>query len=616
NSLPTALVVAVNQPSGVVTRQQIATVSDPDQSPGALTVSLAQMSGSGITLGNLSVDAGGKVFADVAAACLASNATFTLTVRDDLGEAATTVCTIHPTAAVAPILGTYQNVTVGQSANLNILASTRPSDDGGISSLVVSASAGFAGQLRINTTTGTVTVNNANPPGNYTITVVATDACGLATTRSFKLTVNQITTTVINTDNCFSQGATVKIESQITHYGSAPVNGFLILNLPTQLAGIPNACQSAPATGDCTNEPSSLHWNGTIASGQTVKLTFDTQLVTLPPTGSSLSISSFVSFDAGATASYEISLTINTSCDEEPGMPNPATATVSDDKPGSVLFFPLYSSTHESPQTENTRINLTNLDKTNLTRLQIFFVNNNGGVASSSLCLGPTQTVSFLVSDYDPGVRGYILAVAVDQNGRPIKFNHLVGSEQVKLSSGHAASLNAIAFSAIAETPVTLPPGATTATLKFDGENYNAAPRTVALSNIPSPIDGNETLLFLDLFGGNLSAQNVGTLGDFTGLIYDDEGKSYSFSFNSTQNQFQKVLSDSFPRTQPRWLSAVNAGRNGWMRFASTTNKSVIGVSLSKTTNLLPYTQGHNLHFLDLINTVTLTIPLFQPICQ
>lgn len=615
NSLPTVMAIAVDQPAGSAARRQIAKVNDIDQSPGALVVSLTQLSGSGLSISNQSVDAAGNVFADVVAACTASNTTLDLTVRDELGEKASAIILVHPTSPLLPTLGTYANQTVGQGATLNIIPSARPGDDGGLSSVQVTASAGFAGQVKVNAVTGTVNVTNANPPGNYTITVTAIDNCGLITNRSFQLTVDKVVTTLANSATCLSQGSTIKVDTQITHYGPTSVTGSLILSLPSELTAVPNSCQLSPATGACnTNDSQLISWTGTLTPGQTVSVSFDTQLTTVPAKGSVISISSFASFESGTTTSYSTNININ--CEDEPGVPYPATARVSDDKPGSVLFFPIYSSTYDSPQSENTRLSLTNLDKTTSTQLHVFFVNNNGGVASSFLCLAPLQTMTMLVSDYDPGVRGYILAIAVDATGCPIKFNNLIGSEQIKLASGHAASLSAIAFAAIAETPVICPPGATTATLKFDGVNYNPAPRTLALSNIASPADGNEHLLILDLFGGDFSSQNVGALGDFTGLFYDAESKPYSFSFSSTQPQFQKIISDSFPRTQPRWSSAVTSGKSGWMRFASNTNRSVIGVSLSKGTNLLPYSQGHNLHYLDFTNTATLTIPLIRPVCQ
>jgi hypothetical protein len=46
----------------------------------------------------------------------------------------------------------------------------------------------------------------------------------------------------------------------------------------------------------------------------------------------------------------------------------------------------------------------------------------------------------------------------------------------------------------------------TTAALTFDGASYNCAPRVLALSNIPSRAEGNDTLVVLNRFGGNLGS--------------------------------------------------------------------------------------------------------------
>src|SRR5262245_34068963 len=98
----------------------------------------------------------------------------------------------------------------------------------------------------------------------------------------------------------------------------------------------------------------------------------------------------------------------------------------------------------------------------------------------------PNQTTSFLTSDMDPGVNGYLIAIAVDERtGCPINFNHLIGDEYVKLSSGHAANLGAEAFAALAGAPPICADGLTTVEINLDGISYNAAPRVLAVDNIP-----------------------------------------------------------------------------------------------------------------------------------
>src|SRR2546428_187252 len=84
-----------------------------------------------------------------------------------------------------------------------------------------------------------------------------------------------------------------------------------------------------------------------------------------------------------------------------------------DQMAGSVLIYNVYTSSAANPNAENTRINITNTSATANAFVHLFFVDgSNCGVADAFLCLTPNQTTSFFASDIDPGVMGYILAMA------------------------------------------------------------------------------------------------------------------------------------------------------------------------------------------------------------
>src|SRR5262249_43517171 len=128
-------------------------------------------------------------------------------------------------------------------------------------------------------------------------------------------------------------------------------------------------------------------------------------------------------------------------------------------------------------------------------------------------------------SDVDPGVTGYIVAVASDSfTGCPVSFNFLIGDEYVKFATGHFANLGAEAFAALFNGTI---PGcdanSTTATLAFNGlaDGYNRAPRVLALENFASRADGNDTLLIINRLGGNL-ATGAAVIGALFGIVYDD----------------------------------------------------------------------------------------------
>ncbi len=161
--------------------------------------------------------------------------------------------------------------------------------------------------------------------------------------------------------------------------------------------------------------------------------------------------------------------------------------------------------------------------------------------------LTPNQTTSFYASDFDPGVSGYLIAIAVNcQTGQPAAFNYLIGDEFVKFASGHAANLGATAVSALIPNPGVANGGSFRSDILFDDVHYNLLPCIVALDNIPSTADGNSTLLILNSIGGNLteSATNIGAL---FGYLYDDLENSFSFSSLQNTCQFKVVLSNSFP---------------------------------------------------------------------
>jgi len=306
----------------------------------------------------------------------------------------------------------------------------------------------------------------------------------------------------------------------------------------------------------------------------------------------------------------------------DPGLLYPPTSEASDQKAGSVLFYNIYSSGATSGNTENTRINITNTSVTSAAFVHLYFVANGCSIADSFICLTATQTASFLASDVDPGVKGYIVAVAVDGVlGCPVAFNWLIGDEYVKLATGHAANLGAVAFAALYNGIV---PGcdanSNTATIAFNGvvgNGYNASPAVLALSNLPSRADGNDTMIVVNRVGGNLGI-GASTLGTLFGLLYDDAENVVSFSVTGGC-QLMSSINNNFPRTTPRVETFIPAGRSGWLKIYN--QQGTIGI-LGSVLNLNPnsgasagaFTGGSNLHKLKL-TTASYTVPVFPPSC-
>ncbi len=267
----------------------------------------------------------------------------------------------------------------------------------------------------------------------------------------------------------------------------------------------------------------------------------------------------------------------------------------------------------------HTRIAMTNLSVTSAVFVRLFFSDQNGALPPSNvfLCLTQAQTTSFLVSDVDPGIRGFLVAIAVDINGKPINFNFLVGEADIKLSSGHRASLKAEAIAAVAADPASV--AGTTATLMFDGAAYNRLPRTVAIDRLRSAADANSTILVLTRISGNYSLTSgaVNPIGDVTGRLLNDTGMFAPFSFTHSGPQLVQSLSNTFPVTTPPYMTFIPAAQTGWLKLWGNSDIGLFGAVLNfnPTPAQSAHTGGHHLRHLTLSTTNSISMTMVAPAC-
>lgn len=305
----------------------------------------------------------------------------------------------------------------------------------------------------------------------------------------------------------------------------------------------------------------------------------------------------------------------------------PDSAPISDQKAGSVLIFNYYGSSGSGSidhATENTRISITNTHLQQAATMSLFFIDPVGGVLDSYICLAPNQTGSFLMTDVDPGVKGYIVAVSVDATGRPNKFNYFTGSEYIKMASGYQATVNAETISALKEDPTLSDIGIQSgiaATLKFDGVHYNKVPGALVLDYVPAIGDGCKTMVIVNQLGGSLlNGGKPDDLGGITGTVYDAVTKAYFWQAGVNSCQLRKVIANDFPQTGPNMSAVIQPGLYGWMKFwPLTPNKGVTGLVLYLNTSTAApndsrFNGGRNLHHMTL-TTDELTIPIIQPSC-
>ena len=92
-------------------------------------------------------------------------------------------------------------------------------------------------------------------------------------------------------------------------------------------------------------------------------------------------------------------------------------------------------------------------------------------------------------------------------------------------------------------------------------------PRVLALDNIGSRADGNDTLLILNRIGGNL-ATGASTLINLFGILYNDSEVGLSFGFGGASSspgtcQFRGSLSNAFRASSSDFVASSLACKFG-----------------------------------------------------
>jgi trimeric autotransporter adhesin len=241
NTAPTITpAVGVTRQAGTaVSNSTIATVGDAEQTPGSLTVTAPTVP-AGLTVSTI-VNATGTITANVVAACSATLGANTvgLSVSDGTLSTAGNL-SVNVTANSAPVLGAYSAATVTTGSGTTVTPGTAPSDNGSVATLTASAPL-FTGTLTGNPATGVITVSSAGPAGSYTVTVTATDNCGLTSTATFTLTVSNANTapTITPAVGVTRQQGSAVSNSTIANVGDAEqAPASLTVTAPTVPAGL------------------------------------------------------------------------------------------------------------------------------------------------------------------------------------------------------------------------------------------------------------------------------------------------------------------------------------------------------------------------------------------
>ena len=562
-----------------------------DNCPGTVTVTCVPASGSTFALGTTTVTC---TASDASALSPDTTCTFTVTVND----------TTAPVLAPCPA-----NITMASSPNGSPTAVTytppTATDNCGVATVTCVPASGSTFAL-----------------GTTTVTCTASDASALSpdATCSFTITVTQFmstpTVTLVDPLACNGPGDVVNGSVSLANTSGVAQTGTVTTALPAGIVGIPGTCVSNIAT--CTINATTVSWgSATIPAGQTLTYSYQAQIANDVVGGQTLTATTTAVFGAlTGTASASLAVTCPAL---GPGLPHNPLSQISDQKPGSILAYPIYTSDAANGAAQNTRLAITNTNPSRAAFVHLFFVDGSScSVADSYICLTPNQTAAVLASDIDPGTTGYVLAIATDGGGCPINFNYLIGDEYVKFASGHQANLAAESIAAIAGGLPACNLNSDSVQLNFNGVSYNPLPRVLAASNLPSRADGNDTMLIVNRLGGSLLT-NASTLGTLFGLLYDDAEKTYSFSLPAATCQSRGSLTNDRPRVVPRFDQVIGAGRSGWLKIYGGTDIGIFGAQINRNANASSnagaFNQGHNLHKLTLTTTQSVTIPVFPPTC-
>ncbi len=397
---------------------------------------------------------------------------------------------------------------------------------------------------------------------------------------------------------CLDPGGLVGIEATLTNPNNAALPASFTATLPPGLTPVAGSCVASVNPGGCTIVGNQIQWNGNLPANTTVSIIYRAQIAANVAPGAQLCIDN-MGVVGGVAAN--LLYCFNVVC---PG----TSARVSDQKAGSVLVFPYYTSTIGGAS--DTRLTISHTGGgTGLTYVHLFLI--DGATCQQSdffLCLTPNVSFSFKASDYDPGLTGYVIAVATNAQGVPIRNNVLIGNAFVNTPQ-FTDNYGAEAFGANSEAVALVASG--TARLFFDNLGYDGVPNQFAVE-VQSPLDAAGQQIVTASLNGDLNASQMnGAAQVGTGLIINgNEKPTGSFvSWLTGGCQVSGQITDTTPRVPGGMKAVIPKGQLGTALF------NVGGaVGLLLTPRTATWSGIRTLHKTRIVAR-TITIPVFAPSC-
>jgi hypothetical protein len=490
---------------------QIATVSDPSQTANTLNVTATPLTGSGVTVGNISIDASGNVTADVAASCTATNSTFTLTVTDTAGGTATAILTVNVTPSVTP--------TIMPSGPTTFCT-------GGSVTLTSSGASGNQWYLNGNPIGGaTAQQYVATASGDYTVT---TNSCNLNPSAATTVTVNPTPATPTVTPGgptTFCAGGSVGLSSSSATGNQWYLNGNLIGGATNQTysatasgnytvivtaSGCPSAPSAAtavtvnpiPATPTITPSGQAALCNGSVTLSSS-SVTGNQWYLNGNPIGGATN----QTYSATATGNYTVVVTTS-GCSSAASstttvVANPA-PVLTYATPSAVIFNNSLVINPATGPSDNTSVSSISVQSTG-TYTGTISVNNTTGVVSiSNAAPAGTHTITIRATDSCGAFTDASFTLTVNKADQGITFGALSGKNfgdaPFTVSATGGNSGNPVTFSS--QTSAVCTVSSSTVTILSTGNctirasqagnsNYNAAPD---IDRIFTVAKGNQTI--------------------------------------------------------------------------------------------------------------------------
>jgi hypothetical protein len=270
-------------------------------------------------------------------------------------------------------------------------------------------------------------------------------------------------------------------------------------------------------------------------------------------------------------------------------------------QPGSALFFNLYTSDPNNPQLSDTQINITNINPLEYAFVHLFLVDGDTGqMADYGLSLAPNQTLSFLTSQMDPDVNGYMVAVATDGGSIPIQNNSLIGTALIREKDGHQVVLPA--FSVLKVSPGPVAKDGEGFTLKFNGVEYERLPGSLAVTSFNSETADASSLVVYSP-ARNLVSGAMETINIYS-LLFDEAQRSIPSNF-SVRGYRADLLSAFFNR-QGGITRHSPLPKRGWIRL-SAGSLPILGSVITRGAG---FTSAYNLPALTLLPSFEIRIPI------